>query len=343
MIRHEHKDPEVVVATSAELEAAEQALSAETSSSEDLVMADGTDYKIVDDDKVWPGAPQKRRIKVEDENGDQIEVTEIDELAARRSTVKPPTSPEQKKKAAIIQNSELKPPRPRRAVPKDPEDAEAEDDLSYILRLFGITQPEGADMSDVPAAERIAPISEAGALYLFQLPPVLPPLTVKSDPKSTNPINPVKDEPNDDVVMLDAPATGSGTTVDLTSEDPTAIKVEDGDEPETTRKGKIPTDAELYGKGGFVGKLNVRKSGKIELDWGGMTLEVAPGNPVSFQTTAIITELDDTKTQPGEKAGHSYGMGEIKGKFVVAPIWAEEDEWIVDPSELPPNGVGAAS
>lgn len=340
MVRHEHKDPEVVVATSAELEAAEQAMSGETSSSEDLIMTDATDYKIVDDEKVWPGAPQKRRIKVEDENGEQIEITEIDELAARRSAVKPPSSPEQKKKVAILENTEIKPPRPRRAAPKDPEDEEAEDDLSYILRLFGITQPEGVDMSDIPVEERVPPVSQAGNMYLFQLPPVLPPLAAHSEPKSTNP---VKDEPNDDVVMLDAPVKGSGGTVDLTSEDQTAIKIEDSIEPETASKGKIPSDAELYGKGGFVGKLNVRKSGKIELVWGGKTLEVSPGNPVSFQTSAIITEKDDTKPQPGEKAGHSYGMGDIKGKFVVAPVWAEEEEWIVDASELPPNGIDAAS
>jgi DNA-directed RNA polymerase III subunit RPC4 len=43
---------------------------------------------------------------------------------------------------------------------------------------------------------------------------------------------------------------------------------------------------------------------------------------------------NDEKPQQGVVGGDSIGMGKIMGRFVLAPIWSEEDDWTVTPDEL---------
>ncbi|CCF40421.1 hypothetical protein CH063_10990 [Colletotrichum higginsianum] len=66
-----------------------------------------------------------------------------------------------------------------------------------------------------------------------------------------------------------------------------------------------------------MGKLKVRKSGKVELDWGGRTLELSPAAGMNFLTTAVIVEESDEKTKQGIIGGDSIGMGKIMGDLVV--------------------------
>ena len=111
-------------------------------------------------------------------------------------------------------------------------------------------------------------------MYLFQFPPVLPPLEVAAEPAGPGG---VKTEP-DDTVMVDAPPAGAAAakpTVDLTRDD-------DDYFGETLAKA-----------GGFVGELKVRRSGRVELDWGGQTLELRPGGGVEFVTTAVLVDEFD--------------------------------------------------
>jgi DNA-directed RNA polymerase III subunit RPC4 len=33
-------------------------------------------------------------------------------------------------------------------------------------------------------------------------------------------------------------------------------------------------------------------------------------------------------------AGAAYGMGKIQGSFALAPVWGDEEDWVVDPKDL---------
>ncbi|KAK8030824.1 hypothetical protein PG990_000558 [Apiospora arundinis] len=93
-------------------------------------------------------------------------------------------------------------------------------------------------------------------------------------------------------------------------------------------------------EGGFIGKLNVRKSGKVELDWGGMPYELKLGTETGFLTTAIIVDEPENDAAGGQ--GKATGMGKVYNKFVAAPIFGEEEDWDPDLAEfgLPdPSGV----
>jgi DNA-directed RNA polymerase III subunit RPC4 len=143
-----------------------------------------------------------------------------------------------------------------------------------------------------------------GRVHLFQFPPVLPPLHVS---------NPVKTE-LDDMVKMDAPGTTSN--VDLTQDD---------DSPEQQEIG-VP---QLPSQGGFVGRLNIRKSGKAEFDWGGFILEMEPAETREFLANVVIVEEADGKPKHGAVGGNCYSMGKVWDRYVLAPAVPEPWEWEV--------------
>ncbi|ROW02705.1 hypothetical protein VSDG_01686 [Cytospora chrysosperma] len=320
MQRDDPKEPDQpVIATAEEVEAADRGETiipvssggSEADEADDDVFFNDADVEMRDDERQWPGAKPESRVKVEGE-----EVNEIDTLTMKKATKKA----EQKAKKLKTKY-------------KDPEDQLAAETLAFQRRLFGVESDEDSD-SDAPREVK-APRKPAiidGNLYMFQFPPVLPPLHVVE--RTQNPHNLVKDEPNDDMVMLDAP---DHKPVDLTAADDfNTIKKEEGAANAArnpSQSGEAPS--------GFLGKLIIRKSGKMQIDYGGMIFDCESGIPVEFLRTAVLTEMDDEKKTDGY-AGTAYGMGQIAGKFVSVPKWSDEEEWVVDPSELPPNGVGAA-
>ncbi|EEY13934.1 predicted protein [Verticillium alfalfae VaMs.102] len=79
--------------------------------------------------------------------------------------------------------------------------------------------------------------------------------------------------------------------------------------------------------------MNVRQSGS-RFDWGGCTLEAWSGAGMNFLTTAVIIEEADEKAKNAEHGGDDYGMGKIMGRFVLAPRWSDEEEWVVNPEDL---------
>lgn len=320
MQRDDPKEPDQpVIATAEEVEAADRGETiipvssggSEADEADDDVFFNDADVEMRDDERQWPGAKPESRVKVEGE-----EVNEIDTLTMKKATKKA----EQKAKKLKTKY-------------KDPEDQLAAETLAFQRRLFGVESDEDSD-SDAPR-EIKAPRKPAiidGNLYMFQFPPVLPPLHVVERTQNSHGL--VKDEPNDDMVMLDAP---DHKPVDLTAADDfNTIKKEEG-AANAARNPSQPGEA----PSGFLGKLIIRKSGKMQIDYGGMIFDCESGIPVEFLRTAVLTEMDDEKKTDGY-AGTAYGMGQIAGKFVSVPKWSDEEEWVVDPSELPPNGVGAA-
>jgi len=332
--REEYQAQGATVATAEDIEVEEKGLVKEEvdSDSEEMWVEtkDGQGVELEKDEGVWQHAAPKPRGKVtiKREDGQEIETTEIDEIAAR-GQIKEPLSPEAKKAKAADMETEDK-PKKRKTAQRDPEEAAAAEDLEQLLGLLAFEHDKPENAEGEAARSRSA---LEGNMFLFQFPPVLPPLKKASKPA---PQVAVKDEPkDDDVVMFNHPPGGTPANIDLTAEEAEKVKAEEDDAEEGPNGG--PGSTSLYPEGGYIGKLVVRKSGKVELDWGGQTLELVSGIPAQFLTTAILLEEHDTKAQPGQIAGTAYGMGKIEGKFVLAPKWGDEEEWEFDLDDMPPS------
>lgn len=311
--RREHKEAEVIVATTAELEAAENA----TAEEESLWVDGGSDDQTPEgavpeqppEEGVWDTG-SKRQVKVKKEPGEEGEEASMMDIDPKM-----PDSPEEKKKKPV----EIK---VKKALPQDPEDERIESDYSLLASELGtvtITDEKGETKTE-------GPVDKDGRLYLFQFPPLLPPLKASAAAQSGK--GKVKSEPQE-FSMADAPPANGlqSGEVDLTAEkddDP------DADNPEN-EKGFMSS---LMSQGGVIGQLKVRKSGKVEFDWGGRTLEMSPATSMNFLSTAVILEENDEKPHPEVIGGSSVGMGKIMGRFILAPSWGEEEEWEVTEEEL---------
>jgi DNA-directed RNA polymerase III subunit RPC4 len=142
--------------------------------------------------------------------------------------------------------------------------------------------------------------SSRGLLYLLQFPPILPPL-----------LNPIKvKEEKADIEMLDVKATAKGVgnskTIDVGLEEEVIIKAD----PDADTATQGPPD--LAPEPGCIGKLVVRKSGKVELNWGGTSLQVGIGSPFNFLTSTVLID--------GEKG---LSMGPLRGKLIVTPDFSK--------------------
>lgn len=331
--REEFQAPGVTVATAEDIEVEEKGLvkEEEVSDSEEMWVdpENGQGAELVKDEGVWQHAAPKPRgkVKIKREDGEMVETMEIDEIAAH-GQIKEPQSPEAKKLAVASDLPAESKPKKRKVAPRDPEDEAFSEDLDQLLGLLAL-EPGPRETSEAEPGPSQSALE--GNMFLFQFPPVLPPLknTTKLAPQDA-----VKDEPDDDAVMLDQPARGTPVNVDLTAEEAGKVKEEE-DGGEGLEDAHDPSSP--YQEGGYVGQLVLRKSGKVELSWGGQTLELVSGTPAQFLTTAVLLEESDSKAKSGEIAGMAFGMGKVEGKFVLAPKWASEEEWEVDPEDLLPS------
>ncbi|CAJ2507664.1 Uu.00g088500.m01.CDS01 [Anthostomella pinea] len=309
LLRTQHEDAEVKVKTSAELEAEDrQSSDDEGNLFVDSPAKDLRDVGMKDDDEFWHAAPASE-VKIKPEPGAEPESGDVDMADIPEAQPKAPDSPELKKKVTInedgfateVDAEQKKRKEKERKKMDDPEYVQNAADLESILRDLSFGPPvepeEGQEQDDQRQAKD-------DQLYLFQLPPILPPLMQSTDDYG-----------------------GEADTVDLTSTgygDGAKVKTEEGAESSQ------PAFHGLPAKGGWVGKLNVRKSGKIEFDWGGTTLNVGLGAESTFLTSAIMAEQNQDMDNPEASTGFACGMGQVVGKFSVTPIWDDEEDW--DPS-----------
>ena len=310
--RKAHREAEVVVATTAELEAAENA------GEEESLWVDGTNTP-----DTQPPSEQPAEEGVWDTVDKKPVVTKPDPDAETATGDKMDVDP---KPEAVPESKEDKPKveiKVKKAPPQDPEEGVIQSDLNLLASELGaitVTDENGEIKTEGPA-------DKDGRMYLFQFPPLLPPLKPGAARQSSK--NKVKAEP-EEFNMADAPpAAGAGDTapVDLTEDAAAAEDEEDEDDGQGFM-------SSLLSEGGMMGKLNVRRSGKVELDWGGKIMELSPATGMNFLSTAVIVEQSDEKPTPGVIGGEGIGMGKIMGRFVVAPVWGEEEDWEVAPEEL---------
>ncbi|KAG7435840.1 hypothetical protein Forpi1262_v002730 [Fusarium oxysporum f. sp. raphani] len=296
--RREHKDEGVIVATTAELEAAEnaQAIPPTPSKEEESLWVDGdADEPLLTDENaedggIWKNNSKTPVIKKEPGLDDSMD---LDIEAKTDAGDKDKQAPET--------------PAPQTKKPKqDPEEAMIQTDLEILANELGAVEiSEGED------GKTEGPSNKDGRMYLFQFPPVLPPLKPITQPSS---INKVKPEPGEgeDNVLESTPAAADTEPVDLTNDkNTTGFNVPGFEDPEQ----KAGFMSSLLSTGGMVGQLKVRKSGRVELDWGGSTMELNPATGMNFLTTAVIIEENDEKPRPGL-------------------LWDDEEDWEVSSEDL---------
>ncbi|KAK3325694.1 RNA polymerase III RPC4-domain-containing protein [Apodospora peruviana] len=313
--RVEHQEEAVTMTTAAEIEAQDHGIvvtgkeSGSNGVSVDKVQAAKADPTV-------NGTTDNIRIVIKEEAAD-ADPMDIDNNP--EAVYKAPDSPEQKKK--IHFDSEDQKSKTLKVTGKDSEEEILSAELETMLAILGHDEQDGPN-------ENLE-----GHMFLFQLPFVLPPLK-NATPEA--PKNPIKSEPDDDddLFVSNAPTKGTIAQIDLTNEPDVKVKIEDdkNDENDGPAGGTGTTDIE---EGGYAGTLVVRKSGKVEMLWGGNTqLDVMPGMQSDFYSQAVLLEESDARPQAGEPSGAAFSMGRIRGSFVLAPVWEEEPDWVVDAEDL---------
>ncbi len=203
------------------------------------------------------------------------------------------------------------------------------EDVQILVReLGGMQDKTGDHEGDITmegATEQDPGSQREGRLYLFQFPPVLPKLynplkegkpVAKPDSKSKSGSNNEKDKGVKDVEM-------TSTNAKPKAQDGKEIKTEE-DLPATKEKDekeKLKKREEVCTEEGYVGKLIVRESGKVELCWGGTSMVVGRGVDAGFLTMGVLVDKDERGAGASGGEGKALGMGKIMGKFVVTPDW----------------------
>ena len=161
-------------------------------------------------------------------------------------------------------------------------------------------------------------------VYLFQFPPILPdlvPVDEENDPETSANADLFGDEGagGEDATNTNGPAAAK------VKEDPEQVKYFDG--PPKPKVQTFPS--------GNVGKLNIHKSGKATLDWGGISMCLGMGSQTKFLQELLLVKLGDPKMVPDENGnmvedkvgprgrGQAISMGTVRGKFIVTPNWDE--------------------
>ncbi|KAJ3473296.1 hypothetical protein NLG97_g10390 [Lecanicillium saksenae] len=199
--RKEHKEAEIVVATTAELEAKENATGEEES-----LWVDGESGDLPPEDKpeegVWDTG-SKPLIKEEPGAEDSMDV---DLEAVPKVEDKAPTTAPAKVKKALSQ---------------DPESKMIQSDLDLLARELGAVSVDGETAPELA--------NKDGRLYLFQFPPLMPPLKETSTPQG-----PVKVKEETTAVNVDDIASSTDNmAVDLTGDNDKGDDDDDDDDEET--------------------------------------------------------------------------------------------------------------
>ncbi|KAK6360655.1 hypothetical protein TWF730_006790 [Orbilia blumenaviensis] len=272
------------------------------------------DLEILEERKARPGRRDSGtgpRVKIEPSESPK---------ATRRST----RSPEVKKKQSSSPEDRRRKQMARSRsgnrkkdiiVPQSQEDFEEieryEQDRFSMLRELGPALPERGvdaegdhDMGDDSAPPVPPPDEKQNKLYLFQFPPVLPLMEPAEEVDDAE--TQVKEEDSA------APAAAAASS----SHQPAIKKEEIPRSKYTTleevQKAQLPP--------GTAGKLNVHRSGKVTMVFGGIEFEVHRGIDCEFLQDIVVLQKDSGAVdERGRPKGRAWGMGQLKGKFVATP------------------------
>ncbi|EEP79953.1 predicted protein [Uncinocarpus reesii 1704] len=195
-----------------------------------------------------------------------------------------------------------------------------EQDIEQLKETLGnisTTDTTLGDQADDEAKVKNEAIKDErqGRLFLLQFPPMTPNLMAPSARK------------NDVEEATSTPATQAPESITIKAENGTATQIPlDGGPTNPPVPGKSASSHPLISATnsslppGRVGKLNIHKSGRATIDWGGISLELNKGSDVDFLQDAVVA----SDSKPGDNSGSDrkiWAMSQVSGKFVVTPDW----------------------
>ncbi|KAL2838275.1 RNA polymerase III RPC4-domain-containing protein [Aspergillus pseudoustus] len=339
--RHEHEERVVSVnMESSTTKSAELRQQAKEKSKED-------DALFVQDDDDTPTETEPR-VKDEpaDENDQRMaEVPHADETVTTDDGLLPAPKVKVRRKLGSREPSvaTVKDPKSLLRTKEDIEEYDRHvEDLEMIKDLFTKEPPtktnettEGSDAAAEPAtegeeketkedeeAEKLADDKLSGQLFLMQFPPITPNLIIPSaggnkDDEATEIPNPAASQP-----ATQNGANAQPTNLGLKREDD--FEVLDGTEDAATTgtSSKVVTAADWQLQAGRAGKLNVHASGRVTMDWGGISFELDRATAVDFLQEALIVSTPPNATEEVVDDEHKvWAMGQLSGKFTVMPDW----------------------
>lgn len=314
--RHEHEERVVSVNTeasssiSAEIRRQTQE---EINSDNEVVMSGGSQSQSSQEGKV--------DVKREPADGDVLmdNVPEHDEMPLPTQTVKARKTVTVKDPRSLLQTREE-----IEEFDRHVDDLEALKEILTPSQRVSADKPadEPADKADKEATDGDKDEDEknAGRLFLVQFPPLTPNLVTPGGYEQD--IVEIQDDTSDDVTITNEnPRAGE-----------TKVKLEDGGEDEADKKagiranppGKLVTSTQRQLPAGRVGKLNLHKSGRVTLDWGGISFELDKGARVNFVQEALVATTPQTATDGADdEVGDRcvWAMGPLSEKFIASPEW----------------------
>ena len=162
----------------------------------------------------------------------------------------------------------------------------------------------------------------AGQLFLMQFPPMTPNLVVpgeggdNAEGAADNAANPGAEGTT---------TNGGGRPQEPAVKHEDGVEVLDGADETTAREpSKIVTASDWQLPAGRVGKLNVHASGRVSMNWGGISFELDRATAVDFlQEALIVSTPPDAEEVDAEDDKRVWAMGQLSGKFTVMPDWSK--------------------
>ncbi|KAJ6260486.1 DNA-directed RNA polymerase III subunit rpc4 [Drechslerella dactyloides] len=270
--------------------------------------------------------------------GPRVKIEPESPKATRRST----RSPEQVRKKQQSSSPEDRRRKPKARsqsrnrktgiVPQSQEDFEENDrydvDRFSMLRELGPALPERGpvDADGDHAMGEDAPVPQAphdekeNKLYLFQFPPVLPVLEPAAAVEDAADVTIKEENP---AAAPAAPAAGPSTATQRAGEGSTAHTGASRAADVKTIKDRFATLEEVQRAklpAGTAGKLQVHRSGRVTIVFGGVEFEVHRGVDCDFlQDVVVLQKESGAVDERGRPKGRAWGMGQLKGKFVATP------------------------
>ena len=242
------------------------------------------------------------------------ETEEPTDLNANQTKKDPPPSPEMKRKRGRA---------PSKSQGNTEETSEetaermlhAKEQAKLFDLLANAVIADVAAHSSTKAKNVLRQPSDSNKLYLFQFPPILPMLI---DPDAPVPI---KEEP--DVAESAANPVPKDKGPKIKKEEGVKLQAQSQANADllNATKGELP--------GGRLGKLQVHKSGRVTLSWGGDGTENVSegrgnthGAKMEIKWGAEVDCLQDVVlVDMGEEEKKAYAFGQVGAKIVVIPDW----------------------
>jgi DNA-directed RNA polymerase III subunit RPC4 len=170
--------------------------------------------------------------------------------------------------------------------------------------------------------EETTPIPDdkhSGQLFLIQFPPLTPNLILPEAISQT-----VEDQHGD--AGEDVQITHAGARPERPSVKPEHGELDDvKTSVHLSRPSKLVTATQQQLPAGRVGRLHLHASGRVTMDWGGISFELNQGTEVDFLQEALIATTPSS-TMPGVDETDEkkvWAMGQLSGKFVAQPDWSQ--------------------